>query len=286
MNLQQFAFNSQSVRVISINGDPWFVATDVLTAIKSTTKVNALKAVLSEDLGDEYVNNTPIPDSLGRLQETTIVHEAAVTFLVSRSRTATGKAFNRLLHAEILPTIRKTGKYEVVPSQPALPQNFAEALRLAADLEEQKQRLVEENQRLELQAAKDAPKIDDYNRLINTEGWMCVREIHKCLAIPDPKFTQKSLNAFLRDPQVKILSKDTNQPYANWVAKGLAKMQPDRTPSGFAYNIPVFSYKGCIKILEALKNHGRIPVDHQCEFDFGFKVERPSAQYAIAGTRN
>ena len=28
-NLQLFEFNSQSVRIISVNGDPWFVAKDV-----------------------------------------------------------------------------------------------------------------------------------------------------------------------------------------------------------------------------------------------------------------
>ena len=118
MDLQKFSFNDHDVRVISVNGDPWFVATDVLGAIKSGTKVNALKSMISDGLGDEYLNSTPIADSLGREQETTIIHEAAVTFLVSRSRTETGKAFNKLLHAEILPTIRKTGKYEAIPSLP------------------------------------------------------------------------------------------------------------------------------------------------------------------------
>lgn len=55
MNLQKFSFNDHDVRVVSVNGDPWFVATDVLGAIKSGTKVNALKAMVSDGLGDEYL---------------------------------------------------------------------------------------------------------------------------------------------------------------------------------------------------------------------------------------
>lgn len=54
-SLTQFAFNSQQVRVISVNGDPWFVASDVLTAIKSTTTVTAAKSVIENELGEEFV---------------------------------------------------------------------------------------------------------------------------------------------------------------------------------------------------------------------------------------
>ena len=160
-NLQQFSFNSQSVRVISINGDPWFVANDVLNAIKSTTKINAMKATILEGLGEGYVNNTPLETS-GGIQETTIIHEAAVTFLVSRSRTETGKAFNRLLHTEILPTIRKTGKYEVEPAQvesaspkPSLPTRDAVEY---------------------IQAAETLSKLPD-NRLSRLLGQMLVSEV-------------------------------------------------------------------------------------------------------------
>ncbi|MBK4762873.1 prophage antirepressor [Enterococcus faecium] len=40
------------------------------------------------------------------------------------------KQFKRWVTSEVLPTIRKTGSYSNVP------QSFAQALRLAADLEE------------------------------------------------------------------------------------------------------------------------------------------------------
>ncbi|MBD2316703.1 phage antirepressor KilAC domain-containing protein [Phormidium tenue] len=267
MNLQQFAFNSQSVRIISINGDPWFVATDVLSAIKSTTTVGALKTVVSEGLGDEYVNNTPIPDNLGRLQDTTIIHEAAVTFLVSRSRTATGKAFNRLLHAEILPTIRKTGKYEVVPSHPALPTNFVEALRLAADLEDQRLKLVEQNQALQMEVQILEPKAERYDLVMDSDGWMTGEEICKQLAVP--KFTNRKLYDILRTEKVLFKRPDgTNCPYAPWVNEGLAKLRDGQCFDGRMRFSPVFSWKGLDRILDILRKHQVIPKDKQFRFNF------------------
>lgn len=267
MNLQQFAFNSQSVRVISINGDPWFVATDVLNAIKSTTKINDLKGAISDGLGDGYVNNTPILDSLGRSQDTTIIHEAAVTFLVSRSRTATGKAFNRLLHAEILPTIRKTGKYEVAPSHPALPTNFVEALRLAADLEEQKQQLMEQNQALQMEVQILEPKAERYDLVMDSEGWMTGEQIVKQLAIP--KFSVRKLYDILREEKVLFRRADgLNMPYAEWQNEKLAKLRNSECFDGVLRFSPVFSWKGLDRILDLLRKHQIVPKDKQYRFNF------------------
>ena len=261
-SLQQFAFGSQQVRVISIDGDPWFVANDVLSAIKSTTKLNALKAVVSEGLGEEYVNSTPLKTS-GGIQDTTIIHEAAVTFLVSRSRTETGKAFNRLLHTEILPAIRKTGKYEVVSQQPVLPQSFSEALRLLAAEVDAKEALEKEVKIL-------TPKALVYDTVMDSDTWLDVRELFKCLALP--KYKEKDFRSFLSHADVKILSKDTNQPYASWTKIGLAKLTPVTLPNGSVYRKPVFSWKGCEKIINAMRNHGVIPATYQVDLNLGYKV--------------
>jgi anti-repressor protein len=268
MDLQLFSFNDQSVRVISVNGDPWFVATDVLTAIRSSTTIVSLKSVVSEGLGDDYVNSNPIPDSLGRLQDTTIIHEAAVTFLVSRSRTATGKAFNRLLHSEILPTIRKTGKYEVVPSQPALPQSFSEALRLLADQVDQNQKLAEANQVLQTEVEILEPKAERYDLVMDSDGWLTGEQIVKQLAIP--KFSVRKLYDILR--QEKVLFKrpndGTNCPYAPWVNEGLAKLRDGQCFDGVMRLSPVFSWKGLDRILDILREHQVVPKNKQFRFNF------------------
>jgi prophage antirepressor-like protein len=109
--LSVFDFQSQSVRILSIDGEPWFVARDVLQAINSKTKVTDLAKVIIDELGGEFVGSEYISDSLGRRQETLILSEAAMTLFVSRSRTDLGKQMNKWIHSEVLPSIRKTGNY-------------------------------------------------------------------------------------------------------------------------------------------------------------------------------
>ena len=108
-----FTFESSDVRVVTDQmGEPWFVLRDVLQAMdRKGVRTNEAKSSIDEGLGDGYVKTVPILDSMGRTQQATIISEPAVTFLVSRSNTETGRKLNRWIHAEVLPSIRKTGGY-------------------------------------------------------------------------------------------------------------------------------------------------------------------------------
>jgi prophage antirepressor-like protein len=111
MSLTIFQFEQQSIRTIDINGQPAFCLADLLNAYKSTTRPSDAKVAIEEVLGDGVVKSAPYSDSLGRLQETLFVFESGVTFLITRSRTETGKKLARWVHQEVLPSIRKTGSY-------------------------------------------------------------------------------------------------------------------------------------------------------------------------------
>lgn len=111
MSLTIFQFEQQSIRTIDIDGQPAFCLVDLLNAYKSTTRPSDAKAAIEEILGDGVVIDSPISDSLGRLQNTQFVFESGLTFLVSRSRTEIGKKFAQWIHHEILPSIRKTGTF-------------------------------------------------------------------------------------------------------------------------------------------------------------------------------
>jgi phage antirepressor YoqD-like protein len=156
-----------------------------------------------------------------------------------------------------------TGKVELVPSQPALPQTFSEALRLLASEIEAKEALKEEIKVLQ-------PKADVYDTVMDSETWLDVRELFKCLAIP--KYKEKDFRKFLCSQDVKILSKDTNQPYADFVQRGFAKLTPVTLPNGAVYQKPVFSWKGCERIIKALRGHGVIADGHQIDLNLGYKV--------------
>lgn len=129
-NLTVFDFHSNQVRIVDIDGEPWFVARDVLVAVKSSTTVTAMKSMIEEGLGEEFVTNKPLLTD-GGLQETLLISEAGITFFVSRSRTELGKTMNRWVHTEVLPSIRKTGGYSVKPTQELLPVNDIRDVMLA-----------------------------------------------------------------------------------------------------------------------------------------------------------
>ncbi len=112
-NLSFFEFKSTRVRTVIIKGLPAFCLSDSLLAMNSKTRPSDAKLILEEHLGHGVVINYPIIDALGREQYTFFIFESGLTFLLSRSRTEAGKQLNRLIHTEILPSIRQTGKYQI-----------------------------------------------------------------------------------------------------------------------------------------------------------------------------
>lgn len=112
-NIVEFAFENKEVRITDQNGENWFVLRDLLEAMESkTTTTNALDSI-KDGIGDGYSSDIPMPDSLGRFQNTIIIAEPAATFLLARSITEEGKRLNRFIHTEVLPSIRKIGSYSV-----------------------------------------------------------------------------------------------------------------------------------------------------------------------------
>lgn len=112
-SLVPFSFNSHEIRITDQDGNPWFILRDLLEAMESKTTTTAAVESINQGLGDGFVNDTPIVDSLGREQQAIIVAESAATYLLSRSNTEKGRELNRFIHVEVLPSIRKTGSYSI-----------------------------------------------------------------------------------------------------------------------------------------------------------------------------
>jgi len=111
--LAPFDFEGRQVRIVTdAQGEPWFVAADVLSTISLDRK--ALERLDDDEKG---VNSIHTP---GGVQEMTTVNEPGLYALVLGSRKAEAKRFKRWVTHEVLPTIRKTGSY-AVPAIAALP---------------------------------------------------------------------------------------------------------------------------------------------------------------------
>lgn len=109
-NLQ--IFNSPEfgqVRIVQKNGEPWFVGKDVAEILGySNTKDAIAKHVDDEDkLGAQIATS-------GQNRNMTIINESGLYSLILSSKMPKAKEFKRWVTSEVIPAIRKTGKYEAM----------------------------------------------------------------------------------------------------------------------------------------------------------------------------
>lgn len=102
----EIIFDNEKLRIETNNNEPWFVLSDLCKILKLKNPAQRAKGIPKDDITLIY-----IIDSLGRQQKTYIVNEPALYRLISRSRSKQSVKFQNKLYNEILPQIRKTGKY-------------------------------------------------------------------------------------------------------------------------------------------------------------------------------
>ena len=110
--ISNFTFhNDYNVRIIDINGEFWFVATDVANALDYR---NAPDMTRSLDDDETATHNLRIRSENGVEQDrpVTIINESGLYSAILKSRKPEAKKFKKWVTSEVLPTIRKTGKYE------------------------------------------------------------------------------------------------------------------------------------------------------------------------------
>lgn len=124
----QYAFEGHEVRVLMIQGAPWFVANDVACALQYS-EASAMTRHLDED-----EKGLSIAQTLGGNQELLVINEAGLYSAILRSRKAEAKRFKRWVTHEVLPALRKHGAY-VMPTaeQAAEPAEAPLAASVEAD---------------------------------------------------------------------------------------------------------------------------------------------------------
>lgn len=111
-----------NVRVVKKDGEPWFVATDLAKALEFRDAHVATR-YLDDDERGTLNECTPFPENM---QGMTIISESGLYSLILRSRKPQAKAFKRWVTHDVIPSIRRTGKYatptasstEINPNQP------------------------------------------------------------------------------------------------------------------------------------------------------------------------
>lgn len=137
------------VRVIERDGDPWFVAKDVCDSLGLEQVSRACdrldedeKAYLTKSNLSECGLDTGVPN-----RGLCIVSEPGLYSLVLCSNKPEAKAFKRWITHDVIPSIRKTGAYQIAPK------DYASALRaLAAEVEQKELALAQRDEAIRTKA--------------------------------------------------------------------------------------------------------------------------------------
>lgn len=105
-NITPFKFNSSTVRVITDdNGEPWFVAKEI-AAVLGYSDAEAM----TRKLDDDEKQNLQIVGFGPR--GVTVINEAGLYSCILTSQKEEAKPFKRWVTHDVLPAIRKTGRFE------------------------------------------------------------------------------------------------------------------------------------------------------------------------------
>lgn len=106
-------FDGVNVRVVYLNGDPWFVAKDVCEALEISNSRDALKAL---DVDEK--NTVALSYGIRGNPNHSVVSESGFYKLIARSRKAVtpgtfAHRFSNWVFRNVIPGIRKTGAYGI-----------------------------------------------------------------------------------------------------------------------------------------------------------------------------
>ena len=97
------------IRTVEIDGEAWFVGKDVAGALGYAKPLGAVSTHVEKD--DSLKRG--LMDSLGREQETIFINESGLYALIFGSKLDSAKKFKKWVTSEVLPSIRKTGSYQM-----------------------------------------------------------------------------------------------------------------------------------------------------------------------------
>lgn len=201
-----------SIRTVELDSEPWLVGKDVATALGYSDPADALKRhVDDEDKRILKTGETPVLNLPNR--GLTIINESGLYSLVLSSKLPTARKFRRWVTSEVLPSIRRTGGYN-------LPKDYPSALRALADAEEQRQALLAEN-------AANKPKVIFADAVSASERSILVGELAKLLRQNGVEIGQNRLFDWMRQNGFLIRRQGTdyNMPTQKAMEMGLFEIK-------------------------------------------------------------
>lgn len=248
------------IRTAGTSNEPLFCLTDVCKALVLDP------SQVSKRLDDGVVTIHPIQDSLGRTQQANFVNEDGLYDVILDSRKPSAKAFRKWITSEVLPSIRKTGRYETTF---AVPKSFSEALMLAAKQQEQievQQKMIENNNReilaLSSSISEMQPKVSYYDRILASNATLTVTQVAQ-----DYGMSAKAFNILLRNFGIQRKVNGQWILYAKYLRDGYVHSKSveftRRDGTLDTKNNTEWTQKGRLFLYDTLKQHDILPLIEQ-----------------------
>ena len=252
-----------SVRTVTINGEPWFVAADVCKALE----INNVSMAISR-LDDDEKNTISLTEGIPGNPNKTIVNEPGLYSLVLSSRKPEAKAFKRWITHEVIPDIRQYGMYatnDFLDKALGNPDNWIRMLTEYSAVKKENETLklktVEQKEVIETQNNQITlmkPKATYYDLVLQTKNAVNITTIAK-----DYGLSAVTLNKKLHDYGVQYKQGGTWLLYQQHADKGYTKTKTgvytNKAGEEYASVHTQWTQKGRMFIYKILKEHGILP---------------------------
>lgn len=201
MNQLQVFENSEfgQVRTMLINGEPYFVGKDITDNLGYQNGSRDIERhVDAEDRTEAMVHDG------SQHRNMIIINESGLYSLILGSKLPSAKRFKRWVTSEVLPSIRQNGGYIANQENLTPEQIVAQALIVANNIIQEKDRLL----------AEQKPKVEFFDAVANSKTALPMDRVAKVL---DMGIGRNKLFEILRDK--KILDR-SNIPYQTYVDRG------------------------------------------------------------------
>lgn len=125
LDLTTFDFDEQAVRVVTRDGEPWFVAADVCRVLGIANSRDAVSRLEDDERQMVNLNTVGNSDGIRGNPNATIVSESGLYALIFTSTKPEARRFRKWVTSEVLPSLRRTGRYEMPPRDSGKPADLA-----------------------------------------------------------------------------------------------------------------------------------------------------------------
>lgn len=227
-------FNSPEfgqVRTVTIDGESWFIAKDVATALGYSNTRDAI----AKHVDDDDKNTVVIRDGKGNPNQT-IINESGLYSLVLSSKLPTAKKFKHWITSEVLPAIRKTGGYIANAETMTDAEIMSKALMIAKQTIESREQRIHS---LEAETERMKPKEIFADAVSASNSSILIGDLAKILHGNGIKIGRGRLFAWMREHGFLIKQKGTsyNMPTQRAMELGLFRVKEGSYVDGKGNNI-------------------------------------------------